>query len=196
MKDTGLIFNHPNFKRVEENIWVINNFLLESERQSYVEAAESADENEWWSQNTGWYDGKFLSIVNKPVFDVSLVVEERFANLFKNKDKYTFGNPSSIHRIFPDQDMFVHADFPELDNMNKDCVLFNAAIYHNEFDGGELFYPEIGVEYKPLPGDLVIHPGTTKYRHGVKKVLGNKIRYMSNTWVADELGLSIKVTGY
>ena len=119
---------------------------------------------------------------------------KRFSNLFVNGDKYTYGSPGSIHRMTQGQEMFVHADFSEIDDKNNDIVLFNTAIYHNDVDGGEIYYPEIGVEYHPTQGDLVIHPGTTKYRHGVKKVL-NDTRYISTLWAANDKGMKIKTSG-
>ena len=66
MKDTELIFNHPNFEKIEENIWVIHNFLLENERKEYTHVAETIKEEEWWKENNGWYKGKFLSIKESP----------------------------------------------------------------------------------------------------------------------------------
>ena len=196
MKDTKLIFSHPGFEKIEENIWLIRNFVNSKESKQYVEVAESVDEEEWWTQSSGWYAGKYLNISNKPIINVSLDIAERFKNLFEFKKEYSFGLSGSIHRILPGQDMHVHPDFPELDNIEEEHVLFNGAIYHNDFDGGALYYPELSIEYKPNPGDLVMHPGTTKYRHGVSVVTGNKIRYMSNIWVADSLGMSIKTSGY
>lgn len=195
MKDTRLIFSNPNFERIEENIWVIHDFLLEDERIEYTQVAESVDEEEWWKENNGWYKGKFLSIQDMPLIKTSFTISDRFAKLFENNKDYNFGGPVSIHRMLPGEEMFVHADFPEIDNIEEDYVLFNAALYHNKFDGGELFYPELGIEYKPKPGDLVMHPGTTRYRHGVSKVVGDQTRYMSNTWVADKVGIKVKISG-
>ena len=196
MNDTKLIFNSLGFEKIENNIWVIHDFLSKEEQKEYTNLANSVNEEEWWKGNDSWYKGKFLEISNMPIMQTSLNISERFANLFQNKNKYTFGSPSSIHRMLPGQDMYVHADFPETDRVQEDHVLFTAAMYFNEFQGGELFYSEIGIEYKPKPGDLVIHPGTTQYRHGVKPVLGSQTRYMSNTWVADNVGLRIKTNGY
>jgi hypothetical protein len=42
------IFNHPGFLKIEENIWVINNFTTDSEIESYMQYAESVEEDEWW----------------------------------------------------------------------------------------------------------------------------------------------------
>lgn len=195
MNDTSIIFNYPGFKKIEENIWVIENFVTNEESNEFMLHAESALKDDWYKESSGWYNGKFLSIYDKPIMKTSNIILDRFKNLFKHFDEYSFGSPASIHRILPGQDMFIHADFSELDNLNVNYLLFNAAIYHNYFDGGELFYPELSIEYKPNRGDLVIHPGTTRYRHGVKKVLGNKTRYMSNLWVADSVGIKIKTSG-
>ena len=120
----------------------------------------------------------------------------KIKTLFENSKDYSFGCPMSIHRMQPGQEMFVHADYAELDEVDKEYVLFNVAIYHNEFEGGALFYPAKSfLEFKPEPGDLVIHPGTTNYRHGVRKVTGENTRYMSNLWVADKVGMSLRVSG-
>ena len=89
--------------------------------------------------------------------------------------------------------MFVHADFSEADDID-DIVLFNTAIYHNDVAGGNIYYPEIGVSYHPKQGDIVMHPGTTKYRHGVQKVLKDT-RYISTLWVADANGMKIRTSG-
>lgn len=195
MRDYKIIFNHQNFKKIEENIWVIEKFLTKEECQQYVDTAESTEEEVWWSKNSGWYDGKYLDISNRPIYNTVNLIAKRFQDLFEYKEEYHFGAPVSIHRIHPGQGMFVHADFTELDNLKEEYILFNGAMYHNEFEGGALFYPELGIEYKPSPGDLVMHPGTSKYKHGVTEVIGTQTRYMSNIWVADKLGYSIKTSG-
>jgi hypothetical protein len=196
LKDTNIIFNHPGFKKIEENIWVINNFLTKEETAEYVKTAIEAEESEWNQQGSGWYEGKVLALHNKEVINTSHKIVEKFSNLFEGKANYHFGSPVSIHRMKPEEDMFVHADYAELDEFKEECILFNVALYHNEFEGGELFYPgKDFIEYKPEPGDLVIHPGTSEYRHGVRKVTGENTRYMSNLWVADNVGYSIRVSG-
>ena len=53
-------------------------------------------------------------------------------------------------------------------------ALNGAIIYLNsDFEGGELYYPNLDIVVKPEPGLLAIHPGTLKYLHGVKPVIGN-----------------------
>lgn len=190
------IFNHPGFLKIEENIWVINNFTTDSEIKSYINYAESVEEEEWWKENNGWYKGKYLNVARDPSLSkISNNIIDRFKLFFDEPEFLNFGTPASIHRMLAGQEMFVHADFPEAD-YHDNYLLFNTAIYHNRVDGGEIFYPELGLEYHPFAGDLVIHPGTTKYRHGVKPVTGDTTRYISTLWVSDTNGESIKRSGY
>lgn len=47
----------------------------------------------------------------------------------------------------------------------------NSLIYYNdEFDGGELYYPQHDIEIKPEPGLAVAHPGDIHFLHGVRTI--------------------------
>ena len=52
---------------------------------------------------------------------------------------------------------------------------------NDDFDGGELFFPDFDIEIKPKPGMLAVFPGNTHYLHGVKEVVGNT-RYTAALW--------------
>jgi predicted 2-oxoglutarate/Fe(II)-dependent dioxygenase YbiX len=66
---------------------------------------------------------------------------------------------------------------PHYDNVREEHhkpVMYGCIWYvTDDFDGGELYYPEFDIKYKPVAGDLVIHPGTREYNHGINTVLGN-----------------------
>jgi hypothetical protein len=48
----------------------------------------------------------------------------------------------------------------------------NSVIYwNNNFEGGEIYYPQYDIELKIEPGMAVAHPGDIHYIHGVKEVL-------------------------
>ena len=46
------------------------------------------------------------------------------------------------------------------------------AIYYISDDlvGGETYYPEFNISYKPVSGSFIIHPGRPEYLHGVSKI--------------------------
>lgn len=190
-----ILIDNKNLEILESNIWVIHDFIKKEESEIYLKVAKNANEEDWWKENGGWYKGKYLNVSNNyEIQKLSNIIIKRFASLFKDGHTYTYGNPSSIHRMTKGQEMFVHADFSEIDDQDSTIVLFNTAIYHNDVPGGEIYYPEIGIQYHPIQGDLVMHPGSTKYRHGVKQVL-DETRYISTLWAANEKGMKIKTSG-
>ena len=74
---------------------------------------------------------------------------------------------------FPDSDnleMFVHIDNQE--HMEK--PVHWAAVYYpnNEYEGGEIYYPDYDYMYKPAANSIAFHSGMTQ--HGVKKVISGE----------------------
>lgn len=59
--------------------------------------------------------------------------------------------------------------------------LSNIIYLNDDFDGGELFFPDFDIEIKPKPGMLAVFPGNTHYLHGVRKTSGNT-RYTCTLW--------------
>lgn len=52
---------------------------------------------------------------------------------------------------------------------------------NNDYDGGEIYFPEYDISYKPEPGDLITFPDNAEYIHGVKTV-SNGDRYTLPRW--------------
>lgn len=78
---------------------------------------------------------------------------------------------------------------PHADNIEQDGVTANASpwrsfggvVYLNsDFEGGEIYYPNIGIKVTPKPGMIVLHPAGIKYTHGVSKITkGNRYTMVS-----------------
>ena len=45
---------------------------------------------------------------------------------------------------------------------------------NDDYTGGEIYYPKLNIEYKPKAGDLVIHPGSEEYSHGVRDIVSGE----------------------
>jgi predicted 2-oxoglutarate/Fe(II)-dependent dioxygenase YbiX len=90
---------------------------------------------------------------------------------------------SDLRRLTNGEFMFPHVDGGNPDNPKK--IVFGIAIYLNDdFEGGELIYPDFGLSVTPKAGSMVIHDANLK--HQVFPVLGN--RYSITTFVfGDEL---------
>lgn len=75
----------------------------------------------------------------------------------------------------------VHMDNHE----GAEFVQLSSVLYFNdEFEGGEIFFPEFDFVHKPKAGDGIFFPAFTKehsYMHGVTKVTSGK-RYTMGLW--------------
>lgn len=63
---------------------------------------------------------------------------------------------------------------PHWDNVrweHHQPIMFGSVYYvTDDFDGGEIYYPNKGVEYKPKAGSFIMHPGTKEYMHGIREI--------------------------
>jgi hypothetical protein len=78
-----------------------------------------------------------------------------------------FTNSSDVAFVGDDElEMFIH-----IDNQGhmESPVMWGSVIYINDdYEGGEIYYPDYDYLYKPKAGSMAMHRGET--RHGVKKV--------------------------
>lgn len=98
---------------------------------------------------------KYIKFANE---NLDFVVEPKFSTL-KN---YVYWEPGK--RMLPHYD--------NLGGDHSAPVMYGCVYYLNDdFEGGELWYPNQGVEYTPVAGDMIIHPGSREYSHGVREVI-------------------------
>ena len=202
------VLNHPNYYKVEKNIHVIKNFTTQEERDFFINIAESGTEENWDKDKRRWWNKKILYVGDENLnHDHIRNILNRIRDLFGLKrdsyddERWFLGGMSTVHRMVPGESMFIHSDNPAgtaIDDGKTGLtnhVLFGMCLYHTQFNGGEVFYTNIGVEYKPEAGDLLMHPGSVKYTHGTKPVLPGPNRYISTTFVFDQKAKKLKEQG-
>jgi len=182
------VINHPNYYQVEENVHVIKNFTTKEERDWFINIAESASDDQWNKDKRIWWNKKIAyigddNLVNPIVQDIL----QRIKNLFddEKEEKWSFGGMMCVHRMQPGEAMFSHADNPSGTGGLTNHVIFGMVLYHNDFNGGEINYDNLNLNYKPEAGDLLMHPGSLKYTHSTLPVLPGPNRYISTTFAFD-----------
>lgn len=165
----------PNLEEIGDEVYVYKGFLSKEEISQYLTII--LDQKEW-------IDGAQF---NKPTIETFSDIA--FGNILKKlqdtialEDMF-FDFTPGITKIKPGKGMEEHSDDcpycwkirdPEItirDNESKRCVLYGIVIYFSEFSGGEIYYPNQGVSFKPEPGDLVMHSTKPYCEHGVKPVI-------------------------
>lgn len=193
-----LVRKDKNYFQVEENIHVIKNFLSEEECGWFMSLVKESEEDKWNSDSgRGWWDKRIFFFneetkKNKIIKDVT----DRLRYLISDDQNLQMREGlTAIHRLRPGEEMFVHCDNPidenyEIKDEHRQHVnlglQYAVVLYINDFEGGELYYPNIKIKYKPEKGDAVWHPGVGKYLHTVLPVSGENTRYITTTYAIDE----------
>lgn len=178
------MFTQPFGEDLE--IYVYENFLSEDELAYLTSHIEKANvEGLWESEPGNTVDSGNWK--NRNLFlqrtDETLALEEKVAKAYSEKiaklpeigANKQFKGLGPINRTTTGQGLPVHDDMgpPELDLP----VAHGLILYLNDdFTGGELYYPDLGLEISPKQGLLVAHSAAKKYSHGVREVTSG-IRY-------------------
>lgn len=179
-------------------IVVVEDFLTQEEANLVISLA-TENSKLWDGSNDGsglkeWYGNqlrvdqqnlKDRYIEYKKFFDM---IQERAKPIFSKEykvDEYYFLPINSVsRRIGPG--LGVHTDeisqnHPQY-NPNEKIITHGFVVYINDdYEGGEIFYPQKDLSIKPKALSLVMHPGNKEYEHGVNEVTKTE-RYSLSWW--------------
>jgi hypothetical protein len=169
------------------DIYEIEDFVSIQEQEEVLRYCQTLDEAEWWkSEDFGWteqeakqYQQGFFygkqKLGPKPkVFDsMNANLETLFLDLHY-MDKLSLQRHPSGNFMEP------HIDY-----WNKAAdtyVRYGIVVYFNdEYIGGEIKYPDLGLVHKPKARSLILHGGNIL--HGTTKVTSDGYRYFSTSFV-------------
>jgi hypothetical protein len=106
------------------------------------------------------YDEKYAPIADFVFNKSNEALHENFdtPSNFRNKDR--------INHFRAGHDLLLHTD-----NLHKSSVSHGAAYYiTDDYSGGEIYYPTLGLEFRPKANSLIIHPVKDTHEHGVREV--------------------------
>lgn len=152
--------------------FVFDSFLNEKERFELLCMAYSATEKQWTDESNpkgGIWETNRLPIVSPILDDINL----RIASFFSNY--------SQIYRITAIQRFTQGAYMAEHSDNKSGVTDFGCVVYLNDnFEGGELIYPNLNKSLKPTAGNLVIHDSDEPH---MVKTITKGVRYMLTTFV-------------
>lgn len=143
-----------------------------------------------------FWSGRTIALVNCPKEISKKVVEikDRIESLMKESYAVqAYCDQIAFMRWFDGMEQGLHSDDMRGNKNGEDFSWFfhrelSSIIYLNDdFEGGLTYYhnfPELAV--KPIPGRIVIHPGSVKFLHGVSKVKGNTRYTIASFWGTDK----------
>lgn len=183
-------FAKREYIKLSDQIFLFKNFISNEHAKTLHEIADSLPEDAWLKDSPEeWFNDKFSnsgsSELNLLHQTISELVSPNYEPLPLNK----FG------RLKTGQGMYEHADSPGEDKKEEvtagdpygSChiVKYGVILYFSNCEGGEVYYPNLNIEYKPEPGDLLIHSSDEKHTHGVKEVKSG-IRYIYPNFIIEK----------
>jgi hypothetical protein len=162
--------------RLSPDLYEIEDFVTVEQQTTILEYCQSLDESDWWHEDqkdTFFYGKQKLGQLPEFFSDINQNVQNLFSNLLYVGDV-------ALQRVLDKEPMQTHRDYwiKDLDYY----IRYGIVIYYNDdYLGGEIEYPELGIVHKPKARSLVLHGGNIL--HGPRKVTGDKIRYFSTAFV-------------
>lgn len=183
-----------NILKLADDVYEVKNFLTDKEKEEVYKIINSVTEEDWLDKELNeehktpdfWY-GKNLLFKDITVFDE---INEKMRLLLESYSYY----PSKMHLsrykigdfIKPHKDQWI-PDLPYY-------IGYGFCLYYNDdYEGGELEYPELNMTIKPNAGSLYIHGGNVL--HGSLPVLSDSVRYFSTVFIHGTTELPTKLKG-
>ena len=198
---------HPDISEFSSSIdnteiVYIKNFLDKESCSYLVKAIETALSDRSFSEelyeriNDGKAtddDSPYIYLFHYPDYQVKVILQdiiERSISIYE--DKYgkdpdiNFINLGTVVTRRPGSSLNVHAD--DAPGLDKDVTTPHGMILYlnDDYEGGEIYYPDLKIAIKPETGSLVIHPGTADYAHGVVPVESG-IRYVTTAFTKKKI---------
>lgn len=164
-----------DLKIVQKFLPTINEWMDAGENQYAEDGTCTYDSSYWADRQCSWdilqqINIDVFNIIDKYIQKMKVYLEDSF-----NVELST--RPPVIIKWRPGMEQRPHADKQMNDGRPNPFPTYdiNSLIYYNDdFEGGELYYPDYDLIVKPKPGLAVAHPGDINYLHGVKNVISGE----------------------
>ena len=190
MEEKSLI-KPGHFGSSKDNIMIMHNFVEENDLRTLQEffptitewenprETEYNEDGECIYDASYWWDrmcsGQILEriapeihqLINKYIVKMQNAIENKFSVSLSQR-------PPVLVRWLHGNEQQPHADKQLNDGTPNPFPTYdiNSIIYWNgDFEGGQFYYPEHGIELEIEPGLAVAHPGDVHYLHGVKQMI-------------------------
>lgn len=160
-----------DLKIIQKFLPTINEWMDAGENQ-YAEDGTCIYDASYWQNRQCSYD--ILSRINLDIYNLVNTYIIKMQRFLEDEFRVCLTiRPPVIIRWFPGLEQQPHADKQLNDGSPNPFPTYdlNSLLYYNDdFEGGELYYPQHDIVVKPKPGLAVAHPGDINYLHGVKMV--------------------------
>jgi len=168
------------FGKSSDLIHVVENFLSEEEVDKLLFAAKNLDIWKESAFRNKYSDLDQLKIKHVDIYNLLDNASQRFQKIvsdFFNVKIKTYMNPMSKWPINGDQRPHADKEWPDGSAADQNYYDIGSVIYlNNDFNGGEISFPDHGKTIKPTTNNLIIFP--SHFTHEVFKVLDKDVPFV------------------
>lgn len=169
-----------SIETLHDGIYCIKNFLTQDEVSETYQYVENLKEEDWVSQqdyeiNPEWND----KIAHLPNHFQIRRAHERMRDIICDNHEYEYKIFSTVQRHYPGSKLYEHVD-----SGHSPKLYYASVVYLNDnYNGGELYFPNQNIEIKPSVGSLMMFPTKDEFLHGTRKVEDGPTRYVSSSFI-------------
>jgi hypothetical protein len=160
-----------DLKTIQKFLPTITEWMDAGKNQYAEDGTCTYDASYWSNRQCSW---EILQKININIYNLVDKYIEKMQRFLEDEFKVKLQKrPPVIIRWFPGLEQKPHADKQLNDGSPNPFPTYdiNSLLYYNDdFEGGQLYYPQHDMEVTPKPGLAVAHPGDVNYLHGVKMV--------------------------
>jgi predicted 2-oxoglutarate/Fe(II)-dependent dioxygenase YbiX len=171
-----------------KNIVIKENFISKEDLDLILSSID--DSISWGSNSMAGIPDKVTEKLHKEKPEIHKILLNAI-NRVQKEIEFHFGRPletnsAGIRRWDVGEYQPLHADGEDPEGHPNEAFIvdYGAVIYLNDdYEGGEIYFPDHKLEFKPKAGTLVFFPSNTMYIHGVREITKG-VRYTTPSfWI-------------
>ena len=169
-KDEIYLINVAKLGSSAKNVYVIDNFLSNQEYQTISNFINNSDQISWikepWTTERTPKDSIPEDAVEllKKIFKNARLSCMDYYDIKVNND---FMGEYLLRKWSKGSNMQPHVDTDAQKHLHIVCMYY----LNDNYDGGEIIFPDYNLKIKPKSNSLIMFPGNENYVHGVLEVL-------------------------
>jgi len=132
---------------------------------STMEIWDNIHQTEPWLNRVS--DHEKLQLCAPGTYRLIKKIQARFMEKISDFYNVTVHVPTpSIARWFVGNSQYPHADKTHYPDYDIGSVIY----LNNDYEGGEIYFPQHDIELRPIAGNAIAFPGDEYYMHGVREI--------------------------
>lgn len=181
---------------LDPGIYYIENFISDEELNLIL---KQYNEEDGWVENGVFYQKEVMDELSR---DLLYTINKRINDLINNE--YEMANPSlSLQKflptslewsINPHSDRFDYKEVGTGESRSMFCTKGFVLYFNDSYEGGEIYYTEKDILFRPKSKMFLVHDASNEYKHGVKAVTSGE-RFMTTGFVYEREYLEKEIWG-